>query len=41
MDALKRAMDWDERAFGREYDLDVFNIVAVRDFNFGAMEKRG
>jgi aminopeptidase N len=41
MDALKRAMDCDERAFGREYDLDVFNIVAVRDFNFGAMEKRG
>ena len=37
MDALKRAMKWDEQAFKREYDLDVFNIVAVRDFNFGAM----
>jgi aminopeptidase N len=41
MDALKRAMRWDEEAFGREYDLDVFNIVAVRDFNFGAMENKG
>jgi aminopeptidase N len=41
MDALKRAMQWDEVAFGREYDLDVFNIVAVRDFNFGAMENKG
>jgi aminopeptidase N len=41
MDALKRAMKWDEDAFGREYDLDVFNIVAVRDFNFGAMENKG
>ncbi len=41
MDALKRAMAWDERAFLREYDLDVFNIVAVRDFNFGAMENKG
>jgi len=41
MDALKRAMKWDEEAFGREYDLDVFNIVAVRDFNFGAMENKG
>ncbi|HYD89206.1 MAG TPA: aminopeptidase N [Vitreimonas sp.] len=41
MDALKRAMKWDEEAFQREYDLDVFNIVAVRDFNFGAMENKG
>jgi aminopeptidase N len=41
MDSLKRAMRWDEEAFGREYDLDVFNIVAVRDFNFGAMENKG
>jgi len=41
MDSLKRAMKWDEEAFGREYDLDVFNIVAVRDFNFGAMENKG
>jgi len=41
MDALKRAMKWDEDVFQREYDLDVFNIVAVRDFNFGAMENKG
>jgi aminopeptidase N len=41
MDALKRAMRWDEEAFGREYDLDVFNIVAVSDFNMGAMENKG
>ncbi|MEI9963561.1 MAG: aminopeptidase N [Caulobacteraceae bacterium] len=41
MDALKRAMRWDEEAFGREYDLDLFMIVAVRDFNFGAMENKG
>jgi len=41
MDALKRSMAWDERAFGREYDLDVFNIVAVSDFNMGAMENKG
>jgi aminopeptidase N len=41
LDALKRAMAWDERAFGREYDLDLFMIVAVRDFNFGAMENKG
>ncbi len=40
MDALKRAMRWDETAFGREYDLDVFNIVAVSDFNMGAMENK-
>ncbi|HEV2531060.1 aminopeptidase N [Phenylobacterium sp.] len=41
MDALKRSMKWDEAAFGREYDLDLFMIVAVRDFNFGAMENKG
>ncbi len=41
MGALKRSMAWDERAFGREYDLDLFMIVAVRDFNFGAMENKG
>ena len=41
MGALKRAMAWDERAYGREYDLDVFNIVAVSDFNMGAMENKG
>lgn len=41
MDALKRSMKWDEDVFGREYDLDVFNIVAVSDFNFGAMENKG
>jgi len=41
MDSLKRAMRWDEERFGREYDLDLFMIVAVRDFNFGAMENKG
>ncbi len=41
MDALKRSMLWDEARFGREYDLDVFNIVAVSDFNMGAMENKG
>ena len=41
MDALKRSMTWDEERFGREYDLDVFNIVAVPDFNMGAMENKG
>ena len=41
MDALKRAMRFDETAFGREYNLDLFMIVAVRDFNFGAMENKG
>lgn len=39
--ALEAAMAWDERVYGREYDLDVFNIVAVDDFNFGAMENKG
>ena len=41
MDALKRSMTWDEEVFGLEYDLDVFNIVAVSDFNMGAMENKG
>ncbi len=41
MDALKRSMRWDEQAFGREYDLDIFMIVAVEDFNMGAMENKG
>ena len=41
LDALKTSMAWDERVYGREYDLDVFNIVAVDDFNFGAMENKG
>ncbi len=41
MAALKAAMKWDEDVYGREYDLAVFNIVAVDDFNFGAMENKG
>lgn len=41
MDALKRSMKWDEDEYGREYDLDLFNIVAVDDFNMGAMENKG
>src|SRR5882672_901936 len=41
MDALKRAMRRDEQAFGREYDLDIFMIVAVSHFNMGAMENKG
>ena len=41
MEALKKAMKWDEDVYGREYDLDVFNIVAVDDFNMGAMENKG
>lgn len=40
MDSLKRAMKWDEETFGLEYDLDIFNIVAVSDFNMGAMENK-
>lgn len=40
MDALKRSMRWDETRFGLEYDLDLFNIVAVSDFNMGAMENK-
>ena len=41
MDSLKRAMRWDEEVYGREYDLDIFMIVAVSDFNMGAMENKG
>jgi aminopeptidase N len=41
MGALKRSMRWDEEAFGREYDLDIFMIVAVSFFNMGAMENKG
>ncbi len=41
MESLKQSMAWDERVYGREYDLDRFNIVAVADFNFGAMENKG
>ncbi|MGZ5828206.1 MAG: aminopeptidase N [Xanthobacteraceae bacterium] len=41
MDSLKRSMRWDEQVFGREYDLDIFMIVAVSDFNMGAMENKG
>jgi aminopeptidase N len=41
MESLKKAMRWDENLFGLEYDLDVFNIVAVSDFNMGAMENKG
>ncbi|MEC8822464.1 MAG: M1 family aminopeptidase, partial [Pseudomonadota bacterium] len=41
MDALKRSMRWDEEVYGREYDLDIFMIVAVDDFNMGAMENKG
>ncbi|MCH8858821.1 MAG: aminopeptidase N, partial [Proteobacteria bacterium] len=41
MDSLKRAMRWDEDTYGREYDLDIFMIVAVSAFNFGAMENKG
>ncbi|MEQ8968679.1 MAG: aminopeptidase N [Azospirillaceae bacterium] len=40
MEALKKAMAWDEAVFGLEYDLDIFNIVVVPDFNFGAMENK-
>ena len=39
--SLKRAMQWDEETYGREYDLDLFMIVAVNDFNMGAMENKG
>jgi aminopeptidase N len=41
MDSLKRSMRWDEERFGREYDLDIFMVVAVSDFNMGAMENKG
>ncbi|AKH21822.1 aminopeptidase N [Sedimenticola thiotaurini] len=41
MASLKRAMAWDEQQYGREYDLDIYMIVAVNDFNMGAMENKG
>ncbi len=41
LESLHRAMRWDEEVFGREYDLDLYNIVAVSDFNMGAMENKG
>ena len=41
MASLKNAMSWDEQFYGREYDLDIYNIVAVDDFNMGAMENKG
>ncbi len=41
MESLKQSMKWDEERFGREYDLDIYMIVAVNDFNFGAMENKG
>ena len=41
LDSLIASMKWDEETFGREYDLDLFNIVAVSDFNMGAMENKG
>ncbi|MBN2895103.1 MAG: aminopeptidase N [Campylobacterales bacterium] len=41
MRSLKKAMAWDERVYGREYDLDIYNIVAVESFNMGAMENKG
>lgn len=41
MMALKKAMEWDEQTYGREYDLDTYMIVAVNDFNMGAMENKG
>jgi aminopeptidase N len=41
MRSLKAAMTWDEQRYGLEYDLDLFNIVAVDDFNMGAMENKG
>ncbi|MDB6179200.1 aminopeptidase N [Paracoccus sp. Z330] len=41
MESLIKSMQWDEKVYGREYDLEVFNIVAVDDFNMGAMENKG
>ncbi|MEO0462394.1 MAG: aminopeptidase N [Pseudomonadota bacterium] len=41
LQSLHRSMKWDEETFGREYDLDLYNIVAVSDFNMGAMENKG
>ena len=40
MDSLKRSMKWDEDRFNLEYDLDLYNIVAVESFNMGAMENK-
>ena len=40
LNSLEKAMKWDEETFGLEYDLDLFNIVAVDDFNMGAMENK-
>merc|ERR1712097_231025 len=40
MESLKRSMAWDEQVYGLEYDLDEFNLVAVRHFNMGAMENK-
>lgn len=41
LQSVKKAMKWDEEAFGREYDLKEFNIACVSDFNAGAMENKG
>jgi aminopeptidase N len=41
LDALERSMRWDERSYGRNFDLDVFHVVATHDFNMGAMENKG
>ena len=41
MQCLKDSMTWDQDTYGREYDLDVYHIVAVNDFNMGAMENKG
>jgi aminopeptidase N len=41
LESLKKSMKWDEDEFGLEYDLDTYNIVAVNDFNMGAMENKG
>ena len=41
LESLKRAMNWDEHAFGCVYDLDIYMVVAVSDFNMGAMENKG
>ena len=41
MESLKQAMEWDEKRFGLEYDLDLYQIVAINDFNAGAMENKG
>ena len=41
MESLKKAMEWDQKTYGLEYDLNLFNIVAIDDFNMGAMENKG